>query len=191
MTAVAMTYEDFWFHDGPWTEEDYLALPPGGPKIELVNGGLFVSPAAGKVHQRLMQWLAVLLDSQSPRELDVVVELNVRVGKEKILIPDVVATYEQGDDVRVHDPAHVLLIAEVLSPSNHGAEWLHKNHLYAKARIPWYLLVEIDDEGRPVLVLQRLDEDVYTVVARAACGQTLELPEPLGEVDPADLLRRG
>jgi Uma2 family endonuclease len=189
VTAVAMTYEDFWFHDGPWTEEDYLMLPKGGPKIELVEGRLIVSPAPRKAHQQLMQRLAVFLDDQSPDDLDVVAELNVRVGPEKVLIPDVVATYEQGGDVVMHDPAQVLLIAEVLSPSNHGGEWLYKNHLYAKARIPWYLIVEVDG-GEPALNLQRLQDGVYTTVGKAACGQILRLPEPLGGIDPADLLRR-
>jgi Uma2 family endonuclease len=191
VTAVAMTYEDFWYHEGPWTEEDFLALPQGGPKIELVDGRLLVSPAPRKAHQRIMRRLANRLEANAPEELAVDVELNVRVGPENVPIPDVVATYERGGDVLVHDPAYVLLVAEVLSPSNHGAEWVYKNHLYAKARIPWYLLVEIDDEGRPSLVLQRLEDGVYTVVGKAACGQTLELPEPLGEIDPAVLLRRG
>jgi Uma2 family endonuclease len=173
VTAVAMTYEDFWFHDGPWTEEDYLALPPGGPKIELVDGRLVVSPAARMLHQLLMQRLAVLLDAQSPRDLKVVVELNVRVEPEKILIPDVVATYELDGDVVVQDPARVLLVVEVLSPSNHGKDWVYKNHLYAKAGIPWYLVVEIDDEGNPTFVLQRLEDGVYATVARVVSGQIL------------------
>jgi Uma2 family endonuclease len=190
VTAVAMTYEDFWFHDGPWTEADYLALPRGGPKVELVDGRLVVSPAPRKAHQRLMRRLANHLEENAPEKLAVDVELNVRVGPDKILIPDVVATYEQGGDVLVHDPKHVLLVAEVLSPSNHGAEWLYKNHLYAQARIAWYLIVEVDDDDRPTLILQRLDGDLYAEVGRAACGQSLRLPEPLGVVDPAELLRR-
>jgi Uma2 family endonuclease len=185
-----MSYGDFWFHDGPWTEEGYFALPHGGPKIELVDGRLIVSPSARKAHQRLMQRLAVLLDARASDDLDVAVELNVRVGPEKILIPDVVATYEQGDDVLVHDPEQVLLVAEVLSPCNSGREWVFKNHLYAKAGLPWYLLVEVGEDGDPVLILQRLDEAHYVEVARAACGESLRLPDPFGLIDPADLLKR-
>lgn len=97
---------------------------------------------------------------------------------------------EQLIDVLVHDPAQVLLVAEVLSPSNRGDDWLNKNHLYAGSGIPWYLLVEFDDQNRPMLVLQRLEAGSYAKVARAECGQSLRLPEPLGEIDPAVLLRR-
>lgn len=191
MAAEAVQYENFWFHDGPWTEDDFLRLPHGGPKIELIDGRLIVSPAARKAHQQLMRRLANLLEAQAPGDLDVAVELNVRIGPEKILIPDVVATYEQGGDVLVHDPAQILLIAEVLSPSNSGREWVYKNHLYAVARIPWYLLVQVgEDEERPTLILQRLTSGPYVEVARATGGRALRLPDPLGSIDPADLLRR-
>ncbi|MEV5706788.1 Uma2 family endonuclease [Actinoallomurus sp. NPDC052274] len=191
MIAEAVPYEDFWFHDGPWTEEDYLRIPPGGPKIELVDGRLVVSPAPRQAHQRLMRRLANLLEAQAPDDLAVEVELNVRIGPEKILIPDVVATYEQGDDVLVHHPAEILLVVEVLSPSNKGQDWVYKNHLYSVARIPWYLLVEVDEnDERPTLILQRLGSGHYNEVARATCGETLQLPDPFGEVDPADLLKR-
>lgn len=190
MTAEAV-YETFWYHDGPWTEKDYLALPSGGPKIELVDGRLVVSPAPRQAHQRLMRRLANLIEAQAPDDLVVEVEINVRIGPEKILIPDVVATYEQGGDVLVHHPSEILLIAEVLSPANRGADWVYKNHLYSVARIPWYLLVEVEEgEERPTLVLQRLGPAHYVEVARAGCGETLKLPDPLGEIDPADLLKR-
>jgi Uma2 family endonuclease len=185
-------YEDFWFHDGPWTEQDYLALPPGGPKIELLDGRLIVSPAARTAHQRLMRRLANLLERGAPEELAVEIELNVRVGPHKIFIPDVVATHKGGGEVLVQDPRDVLLIVEVLSPSNCGEEWIEKNRLYAKAGLEWYLLVELDEAGEdPTLILWRLDTmRHYREVGRAGCGETLELPEPLGSIDPADLLKR-
>ena len=190
MTAEVMSYEDFWFHDGPWTEEAYLSLPHGGPKIELADGSLIVSPSARKAHQALMRRLANLLEAMAPADLDVEIELNVRVGPDKILIPDVVATYEQGDDVLVHDPERVVLVAEVLSPCNSGREWVYKNHLYAKAGLPRYLLVEVGEDGKPVLILQRLDTAHYVEVARAVCGESLRLPDPFGLIDPAELLKR-
>ncbi|MCO5972204.1 Uma2 family endonuclease [Actinoallomurus soli] len=102
-----------------------------------------------------------------------------------------VATYEQGDDVLVHHPAEILLVVEVLSPSNKGQDRVYKNHLHSVARIPWYLLVEVDEDNeRPTLVLQRLGPGHYNEVARAACGQMLKLPDPFGELDPGDLLKR-
>ena len=40
-------------HVGPWTEQDYLALPADRRRIELLDGSLMVSPSAGYRHQRL------------------------------------------------------------------------------------------------------------------------------------------
>lgn len=190
MSAHALS-DELWFHDGPWSEQEYLDLPPGGPRIELIDGSLVVSPAPRRRHQQLMQRLAVLLDSRSPDGMDVAVELNVRVGPGKILIPDVVATSEPGD-VLVHDPDQILMIAEVISPANADQDWITKNHLYARAGLVWYLLIDVDPEDKDdvTLVLRRLDGEHYVDVARARCGESLRLPGPFGDLDPADLLKR-
>lgn len=31
LVAEAVRYENFWFHDGPWTEDDFLTLAHGRP----------------------------------------------------------------------------------------------------------------------------------------------------------------
>ena len=31
-------------HEGPWTERDYLTLPENNRRIELLDGGLLMSP---------------------------------------------------------------------------------------------------------------------------------------------------
>jgi hypothetical protein len=43
---------DLFDHDGPWTEQDFLALPEER-RIELLDGELLVSPAPRHAHQRL------------------------------------------------------------------------------------------------------------------------------------------
>ncbi|WP_160146973.1 Uma2 family endonuclease [Thermomonospora echinospora] len=185
---MAEDYMSIWNHPGEWTEEDYLALPRGAAKIELIDGRLLVSPMPSRLHQKYMQRLAVHLDAQSPDALDVVIEVNLRVGTDKILIPDLLATYEPGDTY-VHDAKHVLLVGEIVSPSNRGEEWMQKSRFYARAEIPWYLLVERDAEGGPTLILGRREGECYVEHARATPGQELVFPEPLGTMDPAVLLR--
>jgi hypothetical protein len=40
-------------HQGPWTEADYLALPEDNRRIELLDGGLLMSPSASVSHRLL------------------------------------------------------------------------------------------------------------------------------------------
>jgi Uma2 family endonuclease len=188
--AVDGDYTAPWNHAGVWTEEEYLKLPSGGPKVELVGGSLLVSPAPGKPHQRLMRRFATLIEQSAPDDLVVEIEINVRIDQDVILIPDVVVTSEIDDDVVVHDPKHVLLVVEVRSPTNRGEKWIRKYAFYAQAAIPWFAVVETEDEKRPTVILQRLEGGTYIEFARATCGETLKLPEPLGPIDPADLLKR-
>ena len=53
-------------HAGPWTEREYLALPEDRRRIELLDGGLLVSPAAGSRHQRLSFQLCYALGRAAP-----------------------------------------------------------------------------------------------------------------------------
>ncbi|WP_119728494.1 Uma2 family endonuclease [Thermomonospora amylolytica] len=188
--AVDGDFSASWYQPGVWTEEEYLKLPSDGPKVELVGGSLLVSPAPSKPHQRLMRRLAALIEESAPDDLVAEIEINVRIDHDVILIPDVVVTSEIDDDVVVHDPKHILLVAEVRSPANRGEKWIRKYALYAQAAIPWFAVVEMDAHKRPTVILQRLEEGTYVEHARAACGQSLKLPDPIGSIDPADLLKR-
>lgn len=53
-------------HDGPWTEDAYLALPED-KRIELLDGSLLVSPAGIGMHQWLSSQLWLVL-TPPPRE---------------------------------------------------------------------------------------------------------------------------
>jgi hypothetical protein len=41
-------------HAGPWTEDDYFALPDVPAPVELVDGALLVTPLSSIAHQRLI-----------------------------------------------------------------------------------------------------------------------------------------
>jgi hypothetical protein len=58
-------------HVGPWTEQDYLALPADRRRIELLDGSLLVSPSAGYRHQRLSSQLWLALSSMAPAGFEV------------------------------------------------------------------------------------------------------------------------
>ncbi|MGH3911185.1 MAG: Uma2 family endonuclease, partial [Pseudonocardiaceae bacterium] len=114
---MATPVPEVFEHVGPWTEEDFLALPVDR-RIELLDGALLVSPSARFGHQRLSFRLAIALDAAVPAGLEVLEAINVRVGSGKILIPDLAVVAVPGLDVTVCEAADVVLVVEITSPGN-------------------------------------------------------------------------
>lgn len=164
---------DLFDHDGPWSEQDFLALPEDR-RIELLDGELLVSPAPGRPHQRLSFRLAVALDAAAPEGFEVLEAINVRVAPGKILIPDVVVATNPGADLVVTDAADVAMVAEIVSPGSVSTDRAVKPHLYAAAGIVSYLRVELDPAGLAA-VAYRLQGGRYREIAR---GERIQLVEP-------------
>src|SRR5919197_1114562 len=177
-------------HPGPWTEEEFLALPDEGQRHELLDGSLLVTPAQSSERQPVARRLANALEAAAPDGWEVVEAVNVRVAPSRILIPDVVVTSRTGDTL-VYGAAEVALVAEGVSPSTLATDPLLKPELYAAAGIGCCLRVELTTGASPELIAYRLSGRRYVEHGRARPGQALLLPGPIElEVDPGALLRR-
>lgn len=182
-----MSAEPFGSHVGLWTEADYLALGESRDRIELLDGSLIVSPAPSKTHQ-LVSWNLVdsLRPAVRPHGLLVFEAVNVRLGINRMVIPDVVVA-DTDDEGTLVEAGEVRLVCEIVSPGNAAADRLVKMQLYAIARIPWYLLVEQDGDSHS-LRLHRLDGEHYVEDRVAKAGETLTVTEPFRWViDPGTL----
>jgi Uma2 family endonuclease len=163
-------------HVGPWTEEEFLALPDDR-RIELLDGGLLVSPGPGGRHQRMSSQLWHALGRAAPDWLEVLEAINVRVGPDRILIPDLVVVTNPGLDLTVWDPADIAMIVEIVSPGCVAADRAVKPQLYAAAGIEHYLRIELGKPS-PSAIVYRSQRDHYVEVASSAPGQRLRLVEP-------------
>ncbi|MGH3684269.1 MAG: Uma2 family endonuclease [Pseudonocardiaceae bacterium] len=169
-------------HVGPWTEPDYFALPEDRRRIELLDGGLLVSPAAGGRHQRLSSHLCRALGRAAPSWLEVLAAINVRAAPGQILIPDLVVVTNPGVDLTVWDPAEVAMVVEIASPGSIAADQAIKPQLYSAAGIEHYLLIELAHPG-PSSTAYQLQRGHYVEVTSSRPGQLLRLTQPF----PVDL----
>jgi len=180
---------DLFEHAGPWTEDDFLALPEDR-RIELLDGELLVSPGPRHARQRLSSRLWAALDATAPDSLEVLEAINVRVAPWRILIPDIAVISNPGADLVVSDAADVVLAVEIVSPGSVLRDRAIKPQLYAAGGIPHHLRVEVGDEG-PTAFAYRLHDGRYQEVARVEPGQRLRLADPFTlDVDLAGLMNR-
>ncbi|MEV0902063.1 Uma2 family endonuclease [Actinoplanes sp. NPDC049802] len=167
-------------HQGPWTEEEFLALDETNSRIEMINGGLWVSPGPNSPHQQISARLsAALLPEADKAELWVWPDMNVRLTPGTIMRPDLIIA--RGPRiVTVAEASDVLLACEITSPSNLTMDRALKKRLYADARIKWYLLVEPEMTRYESVTLHlfRLEADGYATYAVAEGNETLTLDEP-------------
>lgn len=173
----------------PWSIEDLLALPSDGMRYELVDGSLLVSPHAGIPHGRVVQRLRRQLERYAPDTVEVGQDLAVGVrSRRSYFVPDlwIVQAAALDRPGSSFEPADVLLVAEVLSPSNRSVDLLVKRHYYADGGIREYWIV--DPEAATITVL-RLDGAAYTEIAVVSAGETYRARSPFPlEIDPADVL---
>ncbi len=174
---MAAPVPEVFEHIGPWTEEEFLALPVDR-RVELLDGALLVSPSASVRHQRLSLRLWAALDAVVPVGCEVLGAVNVRVGTGKILIPDLAVVSTPGLDLTVCEATDVVLIVEITSPGNAVADRAIKPQLYAQAGIPHYLRIELG-AADPSAVAYRLEHEYYITVARADPGKLLVLTQPI------------
>src|SRR4051794_21613164 len=129
-------------HAGPWTEAEYLALGETSNRIELVGGGLWVTPEPDAVH-RDITWGLIGAVRPAAREagLRSWAATNLRLARGYILNPDLVVA-DTGRNSHVVDAADVIMVGEVTSSTTAAVDRLQKKHFYAAARIGFYLLVE-------------------------------------------------
>lgn len=176
-------------HGGPWTVDDLVDLDHDRGRYEIYDGSLVLNPPPPLSHGRLTDLVADSLKAQVPAHLvatGVGLGLGAR-GKRSYFVPDVVVAQRSAlvPGRKQLEAPEVLLVVEVLSPSNSGTDLVLKRHEYAAIGIPAYWIV--DPAGRTVTVLELAEGPAYAETAVLKPGDTwaTDRPFPL-TVAPAE-----
>jgi Uma2 family endonuclease len=154
----------FFPQQGGWTESDYLNLE-GGPLVEFESGFVEVLDLPTKEHQRIVQFLFVLLRAfvavNSGGEV-FVAPLPVRLSPGKFREPDIVyVDADRGEYKGVPDGAD--LVVEVVSAGVDGRrrDTQTKVSEYATAGISEYWIIDPEQE---MITVHRLLNHSYDLV---------------------------
>ena len=170
MSTDALVYETFDQSTphttvGPYTAEDYLALPEG-ERVELLRGRLMMmSPAPTPRHQHVGMFLWKFFDGLAAKRggIAFAAPVDVVLLERTIAQPDVVylrAGREHLVGKRISGTPD--LVVEVLSPSTTTRDRVEKLDLYAQAGVPEYWIV---DPASHVVEFHTLDGPTYRVTA--------------------------
>jgi len=174
----------------PWTIADLHWLPDDGNRYEIVDGSLLVSRTPAMPHYRATSLLQRLLIAQAPNDFIVGQNMGTAIDRSPTrttyLVPDLTIHHENVMDRRklAFDPAEVLAVVEVLSPSSVGHDQITKRRFYGHVGIRHYWVV--DPPNRTLTVL-RHNGAGYDEVAVVKPGTTWRTDDPFPlALDPAD-----
>lgn len=161
-----------------WTVAEYLAMDDD-QRYEIIDGELWMVPAPGDPHQRIITRLGTFIDLHV-MENDLGecrhTPFDVMLADDTVVQPDFTFVAKE----RV---AHVLnkkgaiaapdLVIEVSSPSTSRRDRLQKRALYARFGVRWYVLV--DPPSEVVEVFELNDEGDYVVKGGASGDEGLTI----------------
>lgn len=177
---------------GALTVDDLDRLPrqpDDGRRYELVDGSLIVSPAPTLRHAVAVKRLYdVLLPAGGERGDVFPGGAGLRFSHDTELVPDLFVVRPDTDfTLRALPPSDVLMVAEVVSPSNAANDLVLKRALYARYGIAAYWILDVRAE--PTMTVLELDGDAYRVVHEIGPDESVRLSRPFSvTLTPAELL---
>ncbi|MCX6047547.1 MAG: Uma2 family endonuclease [Chloroflexi bacterium] len=143
---------------GRWSEEDYLGLDTNH-LIEYSHGYLEIIEMPTTSHQIIL-WLLTRLLTQfiEPNNLGIVLPapLRIQLWPGKYREPDVIFMQkEHAERVREQYWLGADLVMQVLSPGNRNLDLVTKRREYARAGIPEYWMIDLEEQTVTILTLTK------------------------------------
>ncbi|MFG2227799.1 Uma2 family endonuclease [Streptomyces sp. NPDC048644] len=162
-----------------WEESD----GPEGSRVEIIEGIVTVSPPPDGMHNDIADELAERLYAVKPKEWGIYQTLGVAVpSREGLYVPDLVVAPKQlvrSEPLGYLPAAASELIVEITSKSNAVHDRISKPAGYARAGVPFYLLIDRWAPVEPTVTLfGDPQNDVYRPLSTVKFGEPFHLPEP-------------
>jgi Uma2 family endonuclease len=175
-----------WFMPPPggWTADHMDNLPPGVPRMELIDGALVLLSPQTKFHSRVMVNLVHDLQAVAPEDVDVLAEMTMKLGRYQRPEPDLVVYRDRsdGNETDTHVlPEDVLVVVEIVSQESRERDRTTKPLKYAQAGIPHFWRIEREENG-PAIHVYELDgtkDPRYVPVTIARERLKLDVPFPI------------
>ncbi|MFJ9557177.1 Uma2 family endonuclease [Nocardiopsis sp. NPDC101807] len=175
-----------WFMPPPggWTADHMDNLPPGVPRMELIDGALVLLSPQTKFHSRVMVNLVHDLQAVAPEDVDVLAEMTMKLGRHQRPEPDLVVYRDRsdGNETDTHVlPEDVLVVVEIVSQESRERDRTTKPLKYAQAGIPHFWRIEREENG-PAIHVYELDgtkDPRYVPVTIARERLKLDVPFPI------------
>jgi Uma2 family endonuclease len=141
--------------------------------VELLDGVIYEMNAQYARHARVKLTLANLLISTlaSRQNVEVFVEVSVKLGDHSVPMPDIVLAHTTAADGFV--PAKDVLLLIEIADSTLRTDLGRKQKLYAAANIPEYWVVDV--EGKIIHQHAQPSGEIYAQVEQVAFGERLQM----------------
>lgn len=178
MVAPVLEQYTIPIHDGPWTLDEWLALPPTRARVELVDGMLVVSAFEAFPHRRLMARIWRQLADSVPPSMEAMPDCNAALSDSRGLVPDFAVIDAPGFAGLASPARNFVLVGEVSSPSTRRYDRMTKRALYAEAGVRY--LMHVDPGDPPEAALLELRGGEYVQISTSRYGRLQMLrPFPL------------
>jgi len=131
------------------TKEDYRLLPDSGPRYQLIEGELYLSPSPNRYHQivsRNIEFLLLKYLEEHPVGELYHAPFDVYLSEHDVYQPDIVFVKKEHFEVLTDAGIEGTpdLVVEILSPSNAYLDKKAKLHSYARTGVNELWLVDPD-----------------------------------------------
>lgn len=168
--------------------DDYAAAPDDGQRYEIIRGELYVTPAPGTLHQRVLLRLAQQLVSfyhVGNRGEVFVAPVDLILTRHDILQPDILVVTNPSSITERGIEKAPLLVIEILSPTSRRQDRGVKFERYAQLGVEHYWILDV--EARRIECFRR-NGDRFESILRAEGNDILRHESWVGlEIDLAPL----